>query len=137
MGNEKKDFLVVWDYHVIFLHQNGDNTIVYDFDTVLPFPINFEAYCTNNFREGQISAAFHYKFRVVSAEVFLQKFASDRSRMKDETGQYIKPPPKYDCIHTDSETNNLNSFISMDSSTFPVGEVMNLKNLRQKFCTKK
>lgn len=141
-GDEEKDHLVVWDYHVILLHRqvmmNGDETTaVYDFDTVLRFPISFDAYCANNFREAAISSAYRYMFRVVPAGVFLQQFASDRSRMRDENGRYLKPPPKYDFIRTERETNNLNSFISMDSSRFPIGQVMGLRELRQMFGSKK
>lgn len=37
-------------------------------------------------------------FRVIHAPVFLRSFASDRSHMKDPTGNWIELPPKYEPI---------------------------------------
>lgn len=46
---------------------------------------------------------------------FLTHFASDRTHMKDEnTGAWIKPPPDYAPIKTNSSTNNIEDYISMD-----------------------
>lgn len=37
-------------------------------------------------------------FRVVAAESFLQRFASDRSHMRAADGSWLQPPPAYACI---------------------------------------
>jgi len=53
-------------------------------------------------------------FRVVHAPLFLQSFASDRSHMKDPTGNWIQLPPKYAPIMSaDGTTNNLHEYITM------------------------
>jgi len=53
-------------------------------------------------------------FRVVHAPLFLQSFASDRSHMKDPTGNWIQLPPKYAPIMAaDGTTNNLHEYIMM------------------------
>lgn len=124
---------MVWDYHVIAIHrEDTQSSMVYDYDTVLPFPVDFSRYLANNLRYDQVSAEFGYKFRVVPAAEYLVTFASDRSRMRTPDGSYIKPPPTYACIRTPDETNNLNRFLSMDP-TFPVGQVMDTQQFKQMF----
>ena len=41
---------------------------------------------------------------MVSAEAFLQHFRSDRSHMLTPNGDWISPPPPYECIHSEGET---------------------------------
>ena len=127
---------VVWDYHVILIHSKSEKqSYVYDFDSIYSFPVKFEEYCLNSFKEEPYKIQFHYQFRVIKAQEFLQTFASDRSRMKYKDGTFMKPPPNYDCIQTLNEIDNLNMFISMDQS-FPIGQIMNFKQLLQQFSTK-
>ncbi|MBV98455.1 Protein N-terminal glutamine amidohydrolase, partial [Eschrichtius robustus] len=54
------------------------------------------------------------KFRVIRADSYLKNFASDRSHMKDSSGNWREPPPSYPCIETGDSKMNLNDFISMD-----------------------
>ncbi|OTF80983.1 hypothetical protein BLA29_001435, partial [Euroglyphus maynei] len=139
IGNPNQDYYVIWDYHVILIYHNtddddDDSTIVFDYDTILPFPCSFNDYQKNVLRHcDNINAKYDCKFRVIMAEEYLRKFSSDRSRMKDSNGKFIKPPPEYPCIQTLTETNNLNGFITMDMETFSIGQVMNLDQLRKKF----
>ncbi|XP_019622561.1 PREDICTED: protein N-terminal glutamine amidohydrolase-like [Branchiostoma belcheri] len=126
---------VVWDYHVILLHQReGQQTDVYDLDSMLPFPCNFSRYCTATFHsDEELRPQFHRKFRVVPATDYLMVFASDRSHMRVADG-WMSPPPEYPCIRNDMSTMNLPMFIDMTPSTF-VGEVLNLKTFRLRFRT--
>ena len=109
---QKKGNPVVWDYHVICVH----NGYVYDLDTSLePFPIRADAY----FRQCFLSCPeqFSASFRVVPAAMFLAHFSSDRSHMKRDDGTWASPPPDYDCIRSSNADKNMNLseyFISPD-----------------------
>ncbi|XP_039592530.1 protein N-terminal glutamine amidohydrolase-like [Polypterus senegalus] len=59
---------------------------------------------------------FPRKLRVIPADTFLKTFASDRSHMKDPTGEWRMPPPTYPCIETTECKMNLDDFISMDAN---------------------
>ena len=110
------------------------NSLVYDLDTKLPFPVSFERYCEETFGdEATIMEKFHRKFRVISGAEFLTSFSSDRRHMKDKDGKWMKPPPSWSCIRgcSDSE-HNLESFISMEETT-GVGQVCNLQTFIKKF----
>uniref|UniRef100_A0A7M4EN68 Protein N-terminal glutamine amidohydrolase n=1 Tax=Crocodylus porosus TaxID=8502 RepID=A0A7M4EN68_CROPO len=107
---------VVWDYHVILLHDSsGDQSFIYDLDTVLPFPCLFDTYIEEAFRsDDDIYPEYRRKIRAVRADVYLKTFASDRSHMKDSSGKWLKPPPSYPCIETADARMNLDDFIGMD-----------------------
>ena len=133
-AGKDEEKLVIWDYHVIFLYIMPDERcLVYDLDSDLPFPTYFHKYVTETFRTDAIlNAEYHRFFRVVSASVFLQKFASDRRHMKKADGTWMKSPPNYPCIQTADCKHNLDDFISMDERV-GVGEVMSLKEFVKKF----
>uniref|UniRef100_A0A9L0T6J9 Protein N-terminal glutamine amidohydrolase n=1 Tax=Equus caballus TaxID=9796 RepID=A0A9L0T6J9_HORSE len=118
------------DYHVVLLHvSSGGQSFIYDLDTVLPFPCPFDIYVEDAFKSDEdihpqfrsfgfqliISRGFFdRKFRVIRADSYLKNFASDRSHMKDSSGNWREPPPSYPCIETGDSKMNLNDFISMD-----------------------
>ncbi|XP_015910513.1 protein N-terminal glutamine amidohydrolase [Parasteatoda tepidariorum] len=134
-SGESAEKLAIWDYHVIFLYKPNcnDPCQVYDLDTILPFPFDLEKYAKLTFRsEGNLPPNYHRYFRVIPSKDFLLTFASDRSRMKRPDGSWIKEPPAYPCIATPESTNNIDDFISMDSSV-GVGEVMNLPQFLTRF----
>ncbi|XP_072426985.1 protein N-terminal glutamine amidohydrolase isoform X2 [Chiloscyllium punctatum] len=93
---------VIWDYHVILLHDcGGQHCEIYDLDTTLPFPCPFDTYVKEAFRsEDLIRPAFRRKMRVLRADLYLKTFASDRSHMKDVNGTWRMTPPPYPCIQT-------------------------------------
>lgn len=126
------DHAVCWDYHVILIYSDKSNDVhlVYDFDTILPFPSDF-----NQYADGVFKSNNNILFRVIPASQYLLRFASDRSRMKDKNGMFLQPPPDYPCIQVDGETNNLNKFISMDNK-FETGNVLTLDQLKQMFSYK-
>lgn len=55
---------------------------------------------------------------MISAQQFLETFASDRSHMVKD-GKWLKPPPAYPCIATSKSTNNIKEFISMVNAEVP------------------
>ncbi|XP_074172751.1 protein N-terminal glutamine amidohydrolase isoform X1 [Rhinolophus sinicus] len=93
---------VIWDYHVVLLHvSSGGQSFIYDLDTVLPFPCAFDTYVEDAFKSDEdIHPQFRRKFRVIRADSYLKNFASDRSHMKDSSGNWREPPPSYPCIET-------------------------------------
>ncbi|KAH7642271.1 hypothetical protein HUG17_5316 [Dermatophagoides farinae] len=139
IGNPDHNYHVIWDYHVILIYYNTDDddddmAVVFDYDTILPFPCSFNDYQNSVLRRyDYINSKYDCKFRIIMAEQYLRTFSSDRSRMKDSNGKFIQPPPEYPCIQTSTESNNLNDFISMNMQTFCIGQVMDLDQLRKKF----
>ncbi|XP_077207673.1 protein N-terminal glutamine amidohydrolase [Paroedura picta] len=120
---------VIWDYHVILLHvSSGNQNFIYDLDTVLPFPCPFDTYVKEAFKSDDIlEPGFRRKVRVVRADLYLKTFASDRSHMKDASGNWLQPPPLYPCITTADFKMNLDDFISMNpgvgwGSVLPLSE---------------
>ncbi|KAF6203968.1 hypothetical protein GE061_002306 [Apolygus lucorum] len=143
-GHQDRNHLVIWDYHVIMVVRSGDSgdnstheEYVVDFDTVLPFVFPLEDYYALAIQdECQFIENFKRKFRVVKATEYLEKFASDRSHMirMDDSGQMVfsSPPPNYPPIETKDSKNNIQDFISMDSSA-GYGEVLNLEEFLRYF----
>ncbi|XP_062912212.1 protein N-terminal glutamine amidohydrolase isoform X1 [Mobula hypostoma] len=111
-----EDQPVIWDYHVILLHDcGGQHCEVYDLDSTLPFPCSFDIYVKEAFRsEELIRPVFRRKMRVIRADLYLKTFASDRSHMKDAHGMWRMAPPPYPCIQTAEAKMNLDDFISMN-----------------------
>ena len=131
-GKESEEGLVVWDYHVILLTRDHTKTLVYDLDTRLPFPSEFEVYADCSFGdETGMEGKYQRMFRVVTGEEYLQSFSSDRRHMK-EGARWLKPPPNWECIKgSKQEEHNLDTFISMDPPG--PGTVNSLSQLRNIF----
>ena len=133
-GDETKEGLVIWDYHVILVIKENPKSMVFDLDTRLPYPSSFNEYSRHTFskhEEENMREQFHRKFRVIPIREFLENFASDRSHMKDRNGDWIKQPPEYPCIKTKDSTNNIQRFISMENGW---GKVMSLEMFNETFC---
>ena len=120
----------IFDYHTIFLVNSSTKyCTVYDLDCQVIYPMPFEPYCQFSYKDKQgLNAP---TFRVIPFLEFLQNFASDRSHMIKE-GSFIKPPPKENCIETETTKMNLNDFVSMDPDR-GVGTVLSLEEFEQKF----
>ncbi|CAO1371188.1 unnamed protein product [Diamesa serratosioi] len=129
-----EDKLVVWDYHVFFMHNPSPNRcLVFDLDTTLPFPTYFHKYVTETFRtDYAVSEEHHRFFRVIPAEEFLAQFSSDRRHMRRPDGTWIKPPPTYEPIQTMSNAHRLDDFICMKPGKGP-GKVYDLLHFVQEF----
>lgn len=137
-ASSEEDGLVVWDYHVIMVYCDEEESWVYDYDSQLPFPTKFKEYCEETFKTDELlKPIYHRLFRVLSAESYLKYFSSDRRHMKNDDGTWKKPPPSYPIINSDKE-HNLESFISMKDETNHVkfGCVLNLKSFVERFSLK-
>ncbi|KAG9478682.1 protein N-terminal glutamine amidohydrolase isoform X1 [Eleutherodactylus coqui] len=130
----KSEDPVIWDYHVILLHDCGDGQrFIYDLDTVLPFPCPCDTYIKEALRsDHNIHKDFRRKLRLIPADEYLRTFASDRSHMKDANNDWRKPPPSYPCIKTPEFSMNLDDFISMDQRV-GYGTVYTLKAFTERF----
>uniref|UniRef100_A0ABK0M252 Protein N-terminal glutamine amidohydrolase n=1 Tax=Rattus norvegicus TaxID=10116 RepID=A0ABK0M252_RAT len=128
---------VIWDYHVVLLHVSREGqSFIYDLDTILPFPCPFDIYIEDALKsDDDIHPQFRRKFRVVRADSYLKNFASDRSHMKDSSGNWREPPPEYPCIETGDSKMNLNDFISMDPAV-GWGAVYTLSEFVHRFSSK-
>ncbi|KAJ3814832.1 N-terminal glutamine amidase-domain-containing protein [Lentinula lateritia] len=123
--SEELGYPVIWDYHVVAVlrPRNISTSVqswVYDFDTRLGIPVTFHTYLLQTFSVNVLDELQSY-FRVVSANVFLDRFASDRSHMLAPTSGnlegpiYLKPVPPYPSIRGAHCTNahNIMDFVSM------------------------
>nr|XP_033785766.1 protein N-terminal glutamine amidohydrolase isoform X4 [Geotrypetes seraphini] len=122
------------DYHVILLHiLSGKKNLIYDLDTLLPFPCPFDTYVEKAFKsDSDIHPEFRRKLRVMQGDLYLKTFASDRSHMKYTNGKWRKPPPPYPCIETSDSKMNLDDFISMNGEV-GWGTVYSLPDFVQRF----
>ncbi|KAF7234424.1 hypothetical protein EG68_11776, partial [Paragonimus skrjabini miyazakii] len=58
-GNPKSDHMIVWssalqDYHVFLIHTASGSHWVFDFDTILDFPVSFSVYRKYGLRENAL-----------------------------------------------------------------------------------
>ena len=130
---EDPEHPVVWDYHVILINKVKEGSMVFDLDTNLLYPCEFSHYSNETFKTDELlREQFHRKFRVINIDDFLMHFASDRSHMKAENGDWIKPPPLYPCIQTSQSSNNITNFVSVDPNV-GWGDVHTLKSFNERF----
>ena len=129
-GDSTRSHLALWDYHVILIEE-GTETLVYDLDSLLPFPENFKLYVESTFRLSNPVLRIGWMkipprmYRVVPATAYLNEFASDRSHMLDpKDGSWLAEPPSYPPIRTKDCSNNIQQFISMDDTALPFCRVV-------------
>ncbi|MBU2511144.1 hypothetical protein KJ966_07390 [bacterium] len=103
---------VLWDYHVLLITVG----FAWDFDTTLPFPCPLSHYLNLTFRETT-PASLQPFFKIIDPDLYLQEFASDRSHMLDELGNYIHVIPPWPSVNGDKES-NLHLFTDMKSTVF-------------------
>ena len=131
--------LAIWDYHVIVIKspsptapstEGKSQVLVYDLDTILPFPVPFNQYVKEAFKPGltlRIGPSImipERMFRVIPADDFLEEFASDRSHMRKEDGSWLAIPPPYPPIRSQKSSNNIQEFISMKQDSSAPGRVL-------------
>ncbi|KAI8984791.1 N-terminal glutamine amidase-domain-containing protein [Mycotypha africana] len=139
LAGHGEEHVVIWDYHVFLYYCNEDKSFVYDFDTTLPFPCPAEVYISKTFQpNAAVDKRYRPKFRLLSAEVYLEHFESDRSHMLNEDGMFVKPPPAYPPIT--KGLHNLNKYITMnpemnnaDESKY--GKVVSFEEFYTTVCT--
>ena len=92
---------VVWDYHVILAVEgarpgaSGEVEVeVVDLDCVAGPRLGLSRWLALSFpRAARMPAGFQPRFRVIDAEMFVDRFASDRRHMRTATGWRAPPPP--------------------------------------------
>nr|CAG4635687.1 EOG090X0C0Q [Artemia franciscana] len=102
--------LVIWDYHVVFLHQFGDKCLVYDLDSELPFPTFFPKYVTETFRTDQILDATYH--RRVPLPQYLALLVSTESHVL-RNGSKRKLIPQYSSITILTAPFRINWFLNV------------------------
>ena len=108
------DSACCWDYHVILLCARATerDVVVYDIDTVLPYPIPLNEYLQRSF---PYEWPFPYApmFRLIPAVSYLRHFASDRMHMfNPQKNTWNAPPPDYDCINiSDGRPSNFQRYL--------------------------
>ncbi len=112
---------VVWDYHAVLLAGRD----IWDLDCRLGAPLSLDAWLAASFPvQPPLTAP---RFRVVAAALFVGRFASDRSHMRDASGAWRHPPPSWPAIGDGST--NLKQFVDMEQ-TFH-GDVVDADGLRR------
>jgi hypothetical protein len=151
--------ICLWDYHVIFIQRPSKSvageSLVYDLDTTLDFPSEFENYMMNSLlftyamkyiiqapnaekiANTYVQLLENVNFRVVTTEQFYNNFSCDRSHMiNPQTKEYNSPPPVYPCIKMHStEVMNLPKYRDMvdvsnndkNIEDLPYGKLMDLE----------
>jgi hypothetical protein len=120
---------VVWDYHVILLGQVEEGWRVYDADSLLPWGVAATRYLERSFQPlPPESAHCAPRFRLLEADLYRRKLASDRRHMRRADGSWLSPPPPGPQI---GEGSNLMRFV--DTETEFLGRVLGLEELLD-FC---
>ncbi|CAH1789410.1 unnamed protein product [Owenia fusiformis] len=118
---------VCWDYHVFLVYPSPSCSLVYDLDTILPYPCTLDEYVSNTFiSDNHLKPDYHRFFRVIPAVDYLRVFASDRSHMLTDEGTWQATPPEYPCIQSECSKNNIQEFINMEADK-GYGHVMKLE----------
>ena len=119
---------IFWDYHVILLIQGETNQIL-DFDTTLAFNNDVETYFSQSFVDNALLEDEHRPlFRLIPASEYVEKFSSNRSHMKTESGWLAPPPPWPPIIKAE---NNLSAYIDMND--LKIGEVLTYDEMLERF----
>jgi hypothetical protein len=87
---------VVWDYHVMLFAQRDDAWSAWDLDTTLDFPEPAERWLDATFH--RCAPILQPHFQLLAADDYRTRFASDRRHMRDELGEWTKPPPPWPTI---------------------------------------
>ncbi|KAF7304659.1 Nt-Gln-amidase domain-containing protein [Mycena kentingensis (nom. inval.)] len=112
-----RERVVIWDYHVVLMLEDVDGSWwIYDLDTRLPLPCPLDRYMRETFRNSDVPPEFHSRFRVIPSKQYLDYFASDRSHMLRDNGEYAERPPEYAAIRGRKAESRMNlaSFVSME-----------------------
>ena len=130
-----------WDYHVIVLcaRESSRDVVVYDIDTVLPYPLQLQEYLQQSF---PYDWPFPYAplFRLIPAKLYIEHFASDRMHMYNrQTQEWNAPPPTYRCINVrEGVPSNFKRYLDFgkkqnaaDSKDTIFGKILSLKELAE------
>lgn len=119
--------VVVWDYHVVLSAITcGGHAVIYDLDSLLPFPVDAREYVSKSFPSA-VPSVYRPVFRVVPGYLYARQFFSDRRHMRRADGSYLAPPPEWPPIRGE-QGSNLEEFVDMSRTGF--GRVVS----RQRLC---
>jgi len=129
LGSPNNNNTVIFDYHVILVVLH-DNWHVYDFDTILGFPVLLEEYSAKTFQNRYRTKNLPY-FRIIPADDYSTLFSSDRSHMLIK-GRWIQPPPAWPKIF--KESSNIRDFIDLKNDF--IGHTMDYEHFMDFFKNK-
>lgn len=119
------DVPVVWDYHVVLAARGPQGWSIWDLDSTLGLPVPLSTYLRASFDYPRgFAAPYSARFRVIEASRYRDTLATDRRHMRDESGDYLVPPPPWPAIGTGS---NLMRLVDMEDPI--AGEVVELAEL--------
>jgi hypothetical protein len=129
---------IIWDYHVVALVDEPGEALVYDLDSVLPFPLPLFDYLGDSFRaDPNETAVFEPWFRVIPRTTYLEELWSDRSHMRTENGGWQAPPPAWPAPMPKHANLPLLDAIDLSRVDLP-GDILSLAGLRRRFpCPKR
>jgi hypothetical protein len=124
--------LVVWDYHVVLVTEASPiaPAEVWDLDSELGMPLALERYLDATFG-APAPAELAPRFRIVEAEAFLARFATDRSHMRDAAGGWLHAPPPWPPPQAPGEAMNLPRYLDLADPIAPPS--VDLPGLRRRF----
>jgi hypothetical protein len=120
--------LIFWDYHVVWLGLIEGAIQVVDLDSKLPFPVDLAIYLSCSF-PALIPAEHLPMFRLIDAEVYREKFSSDRRHMLAPDHTYRSEPPDWPAIF-DGKHHLLMDWLDFDREDAP-GTVLTLEGLNR------
>lgn len=108
-----------WDYHVIAIITSNSNSssshpVVYDIDSILPFPSPLSQYIEQSFNIPAHNPSHSPQFRVIHYSELKNSFSSDRRHMLKHpnfSSSLLAPsdfrarPPPYPCIKSPNNSN--------------------------------
>ena len=122
---------VLWDYHVFLLCRDADfYWQVWDLDTLLGFPVNFEHYVDRTFGKVLAGDVYAPNFRLIAAQEYQRVFSSDRAHMRDKSGAWLEPPPPWPFIYNGVVSNLMEM---TDFQAGRTGGVLGLAEFRARF----
>jgi len=114
------DGIGVWDYHVVFF--DASKRLIFDFDTMLPFPVDARTYIQGTFPETHFRSTAQIqslsvetaRIRTVPADDYIAHFSSDRAHMRDEKGLMLETFPLWEAIRSNNMPVDLKSYWNVD-----------------------
>jgi len=122
---------VVWDYHAFVIAHWQRGWWVWDPDTTLATPERAAVYLASTFATARRLPELAPRFRVVDAERFVARFATDRSHMRAPDGAWLYPPPDWPPAQAGGESMNLMAYV--DVSLPFEGELFDLVGLEERY----
>lgn len=114
---------VVWDYHVLLFARDDRGWSTWDLDTTLGLPVPARTWLDATFLP--VAPRLAPRFQLLAAPDYTTRFASDRSHMRGEHGEWLQPPPPWPTI---GEGHTLPDLLALDRGTW-----LTLADLRERF----